>query len=48
MSNVLKQVTKTFDVIVIGSGGGAKLSSPSSLLGKKVALVEKDKLGGTW
>lgn len=44
---MLKQVTKTFDIIVIGSGGGAKISSPSALLGKKVALIEKGPLGGT-
>ncbi len=36
-----------YDIIVIGSGGGAKISTPSSKLGYKVALVEKDRLGGT-
>lgn len=38
---------KSFDVIVIGSGGGAKITSPASRLGLKVACIEKDKLGGT-
>ena len=38
---------KTFDVIVIGSGGGAKITSPAARLGLKVACIEKDALGGT-
>lgn len=38
---------KKFDVIVIGSGGGAKISSPAASMGHKVAVIEKDKLGGT-
>jgi len=38
---------KTYDVIVIGSGGGAKIVSPAARLGLKVAVIEKDKLGGT-
>ncbi len=38
---------KKFDVIVIGSGGGAKITSPAAKLGFKVAVIEKDKLGGT-
>jgi len=38
---------KTYDVIVIGSGGGAKITSPAAKLGLKVACIEKDKLGGT-
>lgn len=38
---------KHYDIIVIGSGGGAKISTPSSKLGFKVALCEKDRLGGT-
>lgn len=37
----------TFDVIVIGSGGGAKITSPAARLGLKVACIEKDALGGT-
>lgn len=38
---------KKYDVIVIGSGGGAKITSPAARLGLKVACVEKDALGGT-
>lgn len=38
---------KRFDVITIGSGGGAKISSPAASMGLKVAVIEKDKLGGT-
>lgn len=38
---------KNYDVIVIGSGGGAKITSPAARLGLKVACIEKDKLGGT-
>lgn len=36
-----------FDVIVIGSGGGTKLVRPVAKLGKKVAIIEKERLGGT-
>ena len=38
---------KKFDLIVIGSGGGAKISSPAASMGLKVAVIEKDRLGGT-
>ncbi|MDE2222622.1 MAG: dihydrolipoyl dehydrogenase [Candidatus Omnitrophica bacterium] len=38
---------RKFDVITIGSGGGAKISSPAASLGFKVAVIEKDRLGGT-
>ena len=38
---------KTYDVIVIGSGGGAKITTPAARRGLKVAAIEKDKLGGT-
>lgn len=38
---------KTYDIITIGSGGGAKITSPAATMGKKVAVIEKDKLGGT-
>lgn len=38
---------KKFDIIVIGSGGGAKITSPAASMGLKVAVIEKDKLGGT-
>jgi mycothione reductase len=37
---------KTYDIIIIGSGGGSKLR-PAADLGKKVAIIEKDYLGGT-
>ncbi len=38
---------KTYDVIVIGSGGGGKITSPAAKLGLKVACIEKAALGGT-
>ncbi len=38
---------KKYDVIVIGSGGGAKITSPCSHLGFKIACIEKEALGGT-
>ncbi len=38
---------KQFDIITIGSGGGAKITSPAATKGFKVAVIEKDKLGGT-
>lgn len=38
---------KEYDVIVIGGGGGTKLVRPCAELGKKVAIIEKEKLGGT-
>jgi len=38
---------KKYDIVVIGSGAGAKVSTPSSKLGYKVALCEKGPLGGT-
>jgi len=38
---------KEYDVIVIGSGGGAQISSSAFELGKTVAVIEKGKLGGT-
>ena len=38
---------KTYDVIVIGSGGGTKIAGPAAALGKKVALIENDDFGGT-
>ncbi|CAM2008391.1 dihydrolipoyl dehydrogenase family protein [Acanthopleuribacter pedis] len=36
-----------YDVLVIGSGGGTKISTPASHLGLKAAIIEKDRLGGT-
>ncbi|KAJ3228070.1 hypothetical protein HDU81_006306 [Chytriomyces hyalinus] len=38
---------QTFDVIVIGAGSGSKLIRPVANLGLRVAVIEKDKLGGT-
>lgn len=38
---------KKYDVIVVGSGGGTKLVKPVADLGLKVAVIEKDRLGGT-
>ena len=38
---------KNYDVIVIGSGGGSKIASPAAKLGYRVAVLEKDRLGGT-
>jgi mycothione reductase len=40
-------LTQEFDVIVIGSGGGSKITRPAAALGKKVAIIEKGRLGGT-
>ncbi|MBT4936650.1 FAD-dependent oxidoreductase, partial [Candidatus Peregrinibacteria bacterium] len=37
---------KNYDLIIIGSGGGTKLR-PAANLGKKVAIIEKEDLGGT-
>ncbi len=36
-----------FDIIVIGSGGGSKITRPAANLGYRVAIIEKDQLGGT-
>lgn len=38
---------KHYDYLIIGSGGGAKLSRPARERGKRVALIECDALGGT-
>lgn len=38
---------KTYDLIVIGGGGGTKVSTPAAKLGHKVAIIEKEDLGGT-
>lgn len=40
-------MTTHYDIIVIGAGGGSKISTPASKRGFKVALVEMNKLGGT-
>jgi mycothione reductase len=36
-----------FDIIIIGSGGGTKIARPAADLGFKVALIEKEAMGGT-
>jgi len=38
---------KNYDVIVIGGGGGTKLVTPVARLGLKVAILEKEAMGGT-
>jgi len=38
---------KEFDLIIIGGGRAANLAITAANLGKKVALIEKSKLGGT-
>lgn len=38
---------KEYDAIVIGSGGGSKLVRPVAHLGYTVAVIERDRLGGT-
>lgn len=38
---------KEYDAIIIGSGAGTKLVRPVADLGFKVALIEKERLGGT-
>ena len=38
---------KEYDLIVIGAGGGTKIASPAARLGYKVAIIEKEDLGGT-
>jgi len=37
----------TYDVIVIGSGGGLKIARPAAAMGKRVALIEEGDVGGT-
>lgn len=36
---------KHYDILVIGAGGGAKLVTPPSNIGYKVAVLEKEKPG---
>ncbi len=38
---------ETFDIIIIGTGGGTKIARPAADLGCKVALIEKEDMGGT-
>ncbi len=40
-------IMKQFDIIVVGSGGGSKITRPAANLGLNVAVIEKDQLGGT-
>lgn len=40
--------TKTFDLIVIGGGPGGGAAAETALaLGVRVAIIERDRLGGT-
>ncbi len=38
---------QSYDVIIIGSGGGAKMAMALARLGRRVALIEKERAGGT-
>ena len=38
---------KTYDLIIIGGGRASNLAKKAANIGKKVALIEKSKLGGT-
>ena len=38
---------RTFDIIIIGSGGGTKITQALNRLGKKTALIERQHAGGT-
>ncbi|MDZ8118530.1 dihydrolipoyl dehydrogenase [Pontiella agarivorans] len=38
---------ESFDIIIIGSGGGTKIARPAADLGFKVAMIEKEAMGGT-
>lgn len=38
---------RTYDIIVIGTGGGSKIALPAAQAGLKVAVIEKDAAGGT-
>ncbi|QBG48549.1 dihydrolipoyl dehydrogenase [Verrucomicrobia bacterium S94] len=38
---------ESFDIIIIGTGGGTKIARPAADLGFKVALIEKENMGGT-
>ena len=38
---------RKFDIIIIGSGGGSKLTRPAANLGLNVAIVDHGPLGGT-
>jgi len=38
---------KTYDAIIIGGGAGLKIARPAANLGFKIAIIEKQHLGGT-
>jgi len=38
---------QNFDIIIIGSGGGSKITRPAANLGYKVAIIDHGPLGGT-
>jgi len=38
---------KKYDILVIGGGGGLKIASPAAAMGYRVAVVEKEAMGGT-
>lgn len=40
-------VPKKYDIIIVGSGGGSKITRPAANLGNKVAIIESGRLGGT-
>jgi len=39
-------MTETFDLLIIGGGRASALAIASAQAGKKVVLIERDKLGG--
>jgi mycothione reductase len=41
------EVEKEFDLIVIGGGSGLDIANAAAQQGLKVAIIEKDRLGGT-
>lgn len=43
----MKSGIEKYDVIVVGGGAGAKLIRPVAAMGLKVAVIEKEKMGGT-
>lgn len=43
----MNNLTTTFDLIVIGAGSGLDVASAAAEYGIKVAIIEKDKMGGT-
>lgn len=40
-------MSELYDILVIGAGAGTKLVTPPSLIGKKVAVFERESPGGT-